>query len=115
MAKPKQSDQKRKPGGGKKPRIPSVRYFDWTKFEPSMFDSGVGPSLVEELVTYRDLLPKLLKHEGLYVVIKGQEYKILPDRGAALQYAVDQYGATPALVMKIVAKQPIGSLGGAIL
>jgi hypothetical protein len=112
MAKQKQPDQKRKPSGGKRPRMPKVQYFDWSKFEPSMFEPGVGPSLVEELITYRDLLPKLLKHEGLYVVIKGQDYKILPDREAALQYVVDQYGATPALVMKIVAKQRVESLGG---
>jgi hypothetical protein len=73
------------------------------------------PSLVEELTTYRDRLPELLKHEGAYVVVKGQEYKILPDREAAIQYSLVHYWPEPALVMKIVAKQPFDSLGGAVL
>jgi hypothetical protein len=112
MAKPKQSDQKRKPSRGKRPSMPTVQYFDWTKFEPSMFKPGVGPSIVEELITYRDRLQELLKHEGSYVVIKGKDYVILPDREAALEYAITRYGDTPFLVKKIAAKEMIHSLGG---
>jgi hypothetical protein len=112
MAKQKPSDQKRKPSGGKRPRMPTVQYFDWTKFEPSMFEPGVGPSIVEELITYRDHLQELLKHEGSYVVIKGKDYVILPDREAALEYAFSHYGATPFLVKKIAAKEIVHSLGG---
>jgi hypothetical protein len=73
------------------------------------------PSLVEELLLYRDRLPELLQHEGKYVVIKGQDYKILPERGAAIEYSLKRYWPEHALVMKIVAKQPIESLGGAVL
>ena len=102
----------------RKPRIrkPAVRLFDWRKFDPSMVVTSDGrPSLVEEFTTYRDRLPELLRHEGAYVVIKGQEYKILPDREAALEYALKRYWPEPALVQKIVAKQPFDTLGGAVL
>ena len=101
----------------RKPRIrkPAVRLFDWRKFEPSMFRGDGQPSLVEELTTYRDHLAELLEHEGCYVVIRGREYKILPDREAALGYSLDQYWPEPALVKQIVAKEPMISLGGAEL
>ena len=100
----------------KKPsRKPAVDLFDWRKFEPSMVKGDGGPSLVEELTTYRDHLEELLEHEGSYVVIKGREYKILPDREAALEYALKRYWPEPALVQQIVAKQPFDTLGGAIL
>jgi hypothetical protein len=100
----------------KKPsRKPAVGLFDWRKFEPSMVKSDGRPSLVEEFTTYRDRLPELLEHEGAYVVIKGQDYTILPDREAALEYAMKRYGPEPALVQRIVAKQPYDTLGGAVL
>jgi hypothetical protein len=100
----------------KKPsRKPVVRLFDWRKFDPSMVESDGRSSLVEELTTYRDHLPELLEHEGSYVVIKGREYEILPDREAALEYALKRYWPEPALVQQIVAKQPFDTLGGAVL
>lgn len=100
----------------KKPvRKPAVPLFDWRKFDPSMFRGDGQPSLVEELTTYRDRLAELLEHEGEYVVIKGREYKILPDRESALAYSLDHYWPESALVKKIVAKEPIISLGGAVL
>jgi hypothetical protein len=75
------------------------------------------PYLVEELTTYRDRLTELLEHEGSYVVIKGQTCTILPDRDTAIEYALKHYYNWPdqALVMRIVAKQPYDSLGGAVL
>jgi hypothetical protein len=104
-------DHRRKKQG----RKPAVRLFDWRKFEPSMVRSDGRPSLVEEFTTYQDRLPELLEHEGSYVVIKGQEYKILPDREAALEYALKRYWPEPALVQKIMARQPYDTLGGAAL
>ncbi len=104
-------DQKRK-----RIRKPKVEFFHWSKFDPSMAVERKGrPSHVEELTTYRDRLPELLQHEGAYVVIKGKTCKILPDRDAAIEYALKQYWPEPALVQRIVAKQPVGSLGGAAL
>lgn len=102
----------------RKPRIrkPRVQYFHWSKFDPSMAVERPGrPSLVEEMTLYRDRLPELLRHEGKYVVIKGQDYKIFPDHDTALQYSLDRYWPEHALVMQIVASQPIESLGGAVL
>jgi hypothetical protein len=104
-------DQRRKP----RIRKPAVRLFDWSTFDPSLVEGDGRPSLVEELTTYRDRLPELLEHAGEYVVIKGREYKILPDREAALEYALKRYGPEPALVQEIVAEQPFDSLGGAVL
>jgi hypothetical protein len=96
-------------------RRPGARLFDWTKFDPAMAESDGRPSLVEELTTYRDRLPELLQHKGAYVVIQGKTYKILPDREAALQYAIERYGPVPVLVKEIVDKEPLNSLGGADL
>jgi hypothetical protein len=104
-------DHRRKNQG----RKPAVRRFDWRKSEPSMVKDDGRPSLVEELTTYRDHLPELLEHEGCYVVIKGQDYQVLPDREAALEYALKRYWPEPALVQQIVAKQPFDTLGGAAL
>jgi UDP-N-acetylmuramyl tripeptide synthase len=96
-------------------RRPVARLFDWSKFDPAMVESDGRPSLVEELTTYRDRLPELIQHEGAYVVIKGKAYQILPDREAALRYAMEQYGPEPVLVKKIVGQEPLNSLGGASL
>jgi hypothetical protein len=104
-------DRRRKP----RSRKPVARLFDRSRFDPAMVKSDGRPSLVEELTTYRDRLPELLRHERAYVIIKGQEYKILPDREAALESALKRYWPEPALVQKIVAKQPFGTLGGAVL
>jgi hypothetical protein len=99
----------------KLPRKPVARIFSWRNFDPSMVASDGRPSLVEELITYRDCLSELLEREGAYVVIKGKEYKILDDRESALCYAVENYGSVPVLVKKIVAKEPVHGLGGASL
>jgi hypothetical protein len=112
---PKHLDERRNAGGGKRQRKPVARLFDWSKFDPSMIASDGRPSLVEELTTYRDRLPELLQREGAYVVIKGRDTKILEDRDAALQYAVKHYGSVPVLVKKIVAKESVRGLGGAVL
>jgi hypothetical protein len=97
-------------------RKPKVRYFDWRRFKPSMVLKREGqPYLVEELTTYHDRLAELLQHEGSYVVIKGKDYKIFPDRDSALEYSLKRYWPDRALVMKIVAKQPYDTLGGAVL
>lgn len=109
----KNADQRRNDGDRKRIRKPVARLFDWSKFDPSMFPSDRRPSLVEELCTYRDHLPELLRREGAYVVIKGRDYVILDDRDSALEYAVKEYGATPVLVKRIVAKEPARGLGGA--
>ena len=69
-------DQRRR----QRSRRPRTRLFDWSKFDPAMVESDGGPSLVEELTTYRDRLPELLQHEGAYVVIKGKTCEIQPDR-----------------------------------
>jgi hypothetical protein len=104
-------DQRRRQQG----RRPRARLFDWSKFDPAMAKGDGRPSLVEELTTYRDLLPELLRHEGAYVVIKGKSYEILPDRETALEYALKRYWPAPVLVKKIVGKEPLNSLGGADL
>jgi len=80
-----------------------------------MVESDGRPSLVEVLTTYRDRLPELLQHEGAYVVIKGKTFKILPEREAALEYAMKKHWPAPVLVKKIVGKEPLNSLGGAVL
>jgi len=101
--------------GRRKIRKPQVFLFDWKMFDPSMVEGGDMSSLVEELTTYRDRLPELLQHEGAYVVIKGSTYQILPDREAALRYSMERYWPEPVLVKRIVAKEPVESLGGAVL
>ena len=97
-------------------RKPKVRYFDWRRFKPSMVLKREGqPYLVEEFTTYHDRLAELLQHEESYVVIKGQTCTILPDRDTAIEYSLKHYWPEHALVKQIVAKEPIESLGGAVL
>ena len=111
---PRIPDRRRTTAGDKRRRKPAARLFDWSRFDPAMLAGDGGPSLVEELTTYRDRLPELLAREGAYVVIKGRDCTILEDRDAALRYAVEHYGAEPVLVKKIVAQEPVRGLGGAV-
>jgi hypothetical protein len=112
---PENPDERRNSSGGKRHRKPAARVFDWSKFDPSMIASDGKPSLVEELTTYRDRLPELLQREGAYVVIRGRDYDVFEDREAALQYAVQHYESMPVFVKKIVAKETVRGLGGAVL
>ena len=103
-------------GGARQPRNAVARFFDWNTFKPSMIETNDRPSFVEELTTYRDHLPELLERAGAYVVIKGQNFKILADREAALLYVEQNYKVDETvLVKKIVEKEPVLGLGGAVL
>jgi hypothetical protein len=90
--------------------------FDWRTFEPSMLPGGAEAPLAAELATYRDRLDELLRHKGLYVVIKGQEIAgFFRDRRAAVEVAIAAYGTGPFLVKKVVEKEPIRRIGQASL
>ena len=81
-----------------------------------MLEGGIDAPLAAELVTYRDHLDELLKHEGQYVVIKGEEIVgYHHGRGAAAEAAVARYGAGPVLIKMIVEKEPLRRIGHAIL
>jgi len=101
--------------GGKRPRRPKARLFDWRKYDPSMSLRNGTARLADELVTYRDRLQQLLKDEGRYVLIKGHEVVgIYDSREEALQHAVDRFRDAPVLVKRIVAKEPVCDLGGVV-
>lgn len=92
------------------------RDFDWRTFEPAWLKDGVDAPLATEFVTYRDSLDELLRHEGQYVVIKGQEIAgYFLDRESAVAAAIARYGRGPVLVKKIVEREPIHRIGHAIL
>jgi len=94
-----------------KPRLPKQEYMDWRTFDPSTVRGTNAAELAEQLVTYRDHLDELLRHEGKYVVIKGREIVgIYADRDKALIEAATRFGGEPAMVKQIVAG---GNLGGA--
>ncbi len=81
-----------------------------------MLEGGARAPLASELITYRDRLDELLRHEGQYVVIKGQEIAgYFRTRRSAIEAAVDAYGPAPFLVKKVVEKEPIRKIGHASL
>ena len=96
----------------KRPRAkpsPTVPMFDWRAFDPSAIPDDGDYSFRDELTTYRDRLDELLEHEGEYVVIKGCEIiGFYTDETRALFEAARRFGEEPALVKKIVAREPIG-------
>jgi hypothetical protein len=95
---------------------PPGDFFDWRTFEPSMLPGGAKATLAAELVTYRERLDELLRHEGQYVVIKGREIAgFCRNRRSAVEAAVAAYGPGPFLVKKVVEKEPIRRIGHASL
>ena len=90
--------------------------LDWQGSGTSVMEvSHRGKAFMAVAQEAETLLRELLQHEGRYVVIKGQDYKIFPDHDTAMQYSLDHYWPEPALIKKIVAKEPFASLGGAAL
>jgi hypothetical protein len=87
---------------------------EWRTYDPA---KGEGDqTLLEELITYKDHLDELLKRKGDYVVIKGRQIiGIFADRHDAIEKAVDLFREEPALIKRIVAREPIITLGGAAL
>ena len=100
------------PRGGR----PQADDFDWRTFDPAMLEGGAEAPLAIELVTYRDRLDELLRHEGQYVVIKGREIAgFYRDRRSAVEAAIAAYGPGPSLVKKVVEKEPIRRIGHAFV
>ena len=65
-------------------------------------------ALAEEIATYRNRLPELLReHDGQFVLIKGTEIAgIFPDRSTALREGYRRFGIVPLLVRQITASDP---------
>jgi hypothetical protein len=104
------------PGQGPRDQGPHRDSFDWRTFDPAMLPGGPDATLATELVTYRDHLDELLRHEGQYVVIKGREIAgFFRDRKAAVAAAIAAYGPGPVLVKKIVEREPVRRVGHALL
>jgi hypothetical protein len=90
--------------------------FDWHAFDPVMLKGGLEAPLATELVTYRDRLDELLRHEGQYVVIKGRVIGgFFRNRKSAVAAAIAQYGPGPVLIKKVVERELICRIGQAIL
>jgi hypothetical protein len=97
---------------GERPRVDDL---DWRTFDPASLKGGVNAPLAIELVTYRDCLDDLLRHEGQYVVIKGREIVgYFLDRESDVAAAIARYGRGPVLVKKIVEREPVRRIGHAI-
>jgi hypothetical protein len=91
-------------------------FIDWRDFDPSWLPGGDRAPLATELLTYRDHLDELLKHEGQFVVIKGNSVLgYYRDRKAALAAAFKEYGAVPVLVKQVVEREPVRQLGNVVL
>jgi hypothetical protein len=88
--------------------ISQSELFDWRTFEPAMLEGGAEAPLATELVTYRDHLDELLRHEGQYVVIRDQEIAgYFRDFRSAVGAAIAAYGSGPVLIKKVVEREPI--------
>lgn len=95
---------------------PPVNTFDWHTFDPAMLKGGAEAPLATELVTYRDRLDELLQHKGQYVVIKGTTVAgFFRDRRSAVAAAVAAYGPGPALIKKVVEREPVRRIGHGML
>lgn len=66
-------------------------------------------ALAQEMSTYRDLLPDLMRsQEGQYVLIKGSGVVgVFRDRSEALREGYQRFGVVPFLVRQIVASEPV--------
>ncbi len=81
-----------------------------------MLKGGSHARLVTELLTYRDRLDELLRHEGQYVLIKGRVVAgFFHDRKSAVAAAIARYGPGPVLIKKVVEQEPVRRIGNAIL
>jgi hypothetical protein len=116
MAKKKKPTRQAADSRPTKWRPPKPRFFDWSKFDPSMVRETGPDSLRDELITYRDHLKELLRDEGKFVLIKGREIiGIYTERNEALREAISRFGGETVLIKRIAAKEPIISMGGVIL
>ena len=95
-------------------RPPRPLSRDWHTYDPTKVEGD--QTLLEELLTYKAHLDELLQRKGDYVLIKGRQVVgIFADRQDAMKKAVDLFGVDPALIKRIVAREPIVTLGGAAL
>ena len=95
-------------------RPPRTLSRDWHSYDPTKVEGD--QTLIEELITYKEHLDELLRREGDYVLIKGRQVVgIFADRQAAMGKSVDLFGTEPALIKRIVASEPVVTLGGAAL
>ena len=116
MAKAKKPTRARGNHRLKKWRPPKLELFDWSTFDPSMARGTDADSLARDLVTYRDHLKELLRDKGKYVlIVEGEIIGIYAEEQEALHEAATRFGDKPILVKQIVAKEPMITLGGAIL
>src|SRR5438093_6487834 len=108
MAKKKKPVERVRVPGAKGPVQVKPEVFDWRQFDPAQIEDDGDDSLVVELTTYRDRLEELLKDEGKYVLIKGQDViGIYDSRDAALREAVARFRDAPALVQRIAATEMV--------
>jgi hypothetical protein len=94
-------------------RPQTSRSFDWRTFDPSMLPGGMNATLARELVTFRDKLDEMLDgHEGDFVVIKVDEIiGYHAGRDDALRAVFERFGTEPALVKKVMEREPLVSIG----
>src|SRR4051812_32237946 len=52
---------------------PPERIIDWASFDPRAVEANGDDTLMAELLTYKARLPELLKNEGEFVLIKGEQ------------------------------------------
>ena len=80
------------------------------QLSPAPSETGVAlAALAQEMATYRDHLPELLRRqEGQYVLIKGSDVGgVFRDRSEALREGYQRFGVVPFLVRQIVASEPV--------
>ncbi len=86
--------------GGTAKRRPRRRFINWRTFDLSKVEGD--KTLLEEEITHKDHLEKLLERKGDYVHIKGRRViGIFADRQESIEKAVDLFGGEPVLVKQI--------------
>jgi hypothetical protein len=88
-------------------RRPQPPSRDWHTHDPTKVEG-------DQTLLDKDHLDELLQRKGDYVLIKGRRIiGIFADRQDAIEKAVALFGTEPALIKRIVAREPILTLGGA--
>ncbi len=84
----------------------------WRDFDPEKI-ADPKPDLLHEMIAYRDNLDAILKHNGEYVLIKGDRVVgYYATRSDAIAVLVQEFGKVPALVKQVVEWEPVARFGG---
>ena len=96
-------------------RPPRTLSRDWHSYDPTKVEGD--QTLIEELITYKEHLDELLERKGDYASSsRGARWSgSSPIVRLRWESRFNLFGTEPALIKRIVASEPVVTLGGAAL